>query len=154
MGDPLYTKYPDLRLSQHIFSITNPSASRATKQSSLSAVQDAIKDHKMAPLYRYLAHPVDGILNFSGEGTTQQPLGLRRTSSSAASILATRRPSLEVDLPWDEQLYELVKADNDKELEAIQKEEDEAIEKAGETEIQAARGKRAEFWTRAGDKVG
>ena len=56
-------------------------------------------------------------------------------------------------LPWDEALYEEIKSDNEKELEAIQKEEDEATEKAGETEIQAARGKRAEFWTRVGDKV-
>ena len=33
------------------------------------------------------------------------------------------------------------------------KEEEEAAEKAGETEVQAARGKRAEFWARVGDKV-
>lgn len=58
-----------------------------------------------------------------------------------------------MSLPWDEKLYEEIKADNEKEFEAIQKEEDEATEKAGETEIQAARGKRAEFWTRVGDKV-
>lgn len=56
-------------------------------------------------------------------------------------------------LPWDEALYEQLSKDNEKELEAIQKEEDEATEKAGETEIQTARGKRAEFWTRVGDKV-
>jgi 26S proteasome regulatory subunit N7 len=44
--------------------------------------------------------------------------------------------------------------ENEKELEAIQKEEDEAAEKAGETEVQAARGKRAELYNRIGDKVG
>jgi len=107
----------------------------------------------MAPLYRYLAHPVDGVLNAPGEGSAQQPAGHRRPSSSAATILATKNPSLEVSLPWDETLYETLAADNEKELEAIQKEEDEAVEKAGETEIQAARGKRAEYYTRIGDKV-
>lgn len=56
-------------------------------------------------------------------------------------------------LPWDEKFYEELKADNEKELEDIQKEEEEAQEKAGETEVQAARGKRAEFWARVGDKV-
>ena len=56
-------------------------------------------------------------------------------------------------LPWDESLYEELKADNEKELESIQKEEDDAEEAAGETEVQAARSKRADFWARVGDKV-
>ena len=60
---------------------------------------------------------------------------------------------MDVEFPWDEELYEKLKADNEAELEAFQKEEDEAAEKAGETEIQAARGKRAEFWARIGEKV-
>ncbi|KAF2453796.1 26S proteasome subunit RPN7-domain-containing protein [Lineolata rhizophorae] len=164
MGDPLYSKYPDLALAQHIFHITNPQSSPSAAQASLSALQDAIKTHKMAPLYRHLAHPVDGIMNAPGEGTAatgdptspamhQHPGGLRRASSSAASLLATRRPLLrDVGLGWDEELYEGLKRDNEKELEEIQKEEEEAVEKAGETEIQGARGKRAEFWTRVGDK--
>ena len=58
-----------------------------------------------------------------------------------------------VDFPWDDQLYEKLKAENEKELETFQKEEDEAAESAGDTEVQAARGKRAEFWARVGDKV-
>ena len=107
----------------------------------------------MAPLYRHLAHPVDGILNVIGEGTVSQSTPLRRTSSSASSLLPTKRSSVSVALPWDEQIYEKLKADNEKELETIQKEEEEATEKAGETEILAAKGKRAEFWTRVGDKV-
>ncbi|EON69852.1 26S proteasome regulatory subunit N7 [Coniosporium apollinis CBS 100218] len=153
MGDPQYAKYPDLQLSQHIFQLSNPSASQSTRQSSLKYVQDAIQEHKMAPLYRHLAHPADGILNVDGEGTAAQPpRGLRRYSSGAPSLLATRNPSTGVSLPWDEQVYEQLKADNEKELEAIQKEEDEATEKAGETEVQAAKGKRAEFWARVGDK--
>lgn len=106
----------------------------------------------MAPLYRHLAHPTDGILNVPGEGTASQPAGHRRPSSSASTFLATKNPLLDVNLPWDEALYEEFKADNEKELEAIQKEEDEATEKAGETEIQAAKGKRAECYTRIGDK--
>jgi len=91
-------------------------------------------------------------LNLLGEGTSQSVQPIRRASSHATSLLATRRPSLAVNLPWDEDLYEKLKAENEKELEAIQKEEDEATEKAGETEIQTARGKRAEFWTKVGDK--
>lgn len=152
MGDPQFAKYPDLQLSQHIFQLTNPSSTRASKQASLKSLQDAIREHKMAPLYRHLAHPIEGILNTPGEGTVSQPAGHRRPSSSASTFLATRNPSLEVNLPWDEALYEEFKADNEKELETIQKEEDEATEKAGETEIQTARGNRAEFYTRIGDK--
>jgi 26S proteasome regulatory subunit N7 len=154
MGDILYAKYPDLQLSQHIFHITNPLSSKAVQKTSLQALQNAIEEHQMAPLYQYLSHPTEGIMNLLGEGSSQLPHGgPRRASSSAANILATRRPSLAVSLPWDEQLYEKLKAENEKELEAIQKEEDEATEKAGETEIQTARGKRAEFWTKVGDKV-
>ena len=107
----------------------------------------------MAPLYRHLAHPVDGILNVLGEGTASQSAPLRRTSSSVSSLLPTKKPSVGVALPWDEQVYEKLKADNEEELEAIQKEEEEATEKAGETEILAAKGKRAEFWTKVGEKV-
>lgn len=154
MGDPLFNKYPDLQLSQHIFQLTNPASTKETKQSSLQSIQDAINEHKMAPLYRHLAHPVEGLLNASGEGTADHPTAHRRPSSSAVTLLATKNPTLEVSLPWDEQRYESLKAENEKELEAIQKEEEEAAEKAGETEIQAARGKRAEYYTRIGDKVG
>ncbi|KAF2647888.1 26S proteasome regulatory subunit RPN7 [Lophiostoma macrostomum CBS 122681] len=152
MGDPQFAKYPDLQLSQHIFQLTNPASSKSAKQASLKSLQDAISEHKMAPLYRHLAHPVDGVLNAPGEGTASQPTSHRRPSSSAATLLATKNPSLEVSLPWDEKLYESLRAENEKELEAIQKEEDEAAEKAGETEVQAARGKRAEYYTRIGDK--
>jgi 26S proteasome regulatory subunit N7 len=153
MGDPQFAKYPDLQLSQHIFHITNPSSSKGQQRASLKSLQDAIKEHKMAPLFRHLAHPVEGILNAPADGSAAQAAGLRRASSSATTLLATKRPSLNSQLPWDEKLYEELKADNDKELEEFQKEEDEAEEKAGETEIQTARGKRAEFWTRVGDKV-
>lgn len=155
MGDPQFAKYPDLQLAQHIFHISNPSSSRTVKQSSLRSLHDAIAKYKMAPLYRHLAHPTEGIMNTSSESTAEHSVGhaLRRTSSSAATLLASRRPSLDVTLTWDERLYEELKEDNEKELEAIKKEEDEAVEKAGETEIQAAKGKRAEFFTRIGGKV-
>jgi len=153
MGDPQYSKYPDLRLSQHIFHISSPTSSKSIQQSSLESLQHEIKENKMAPLYRHLAHPTDGILNPVGEGSAQYPGGLKRQSSNATTLLATKKPAKHVDLPWDEQIYEGLKTDNEKELEAIQKEEDEATEKAGETEIQAARAKRAEFWARVGDKV-
>jgi len=154
MGEPLFAKYPNLQLAQHIFQLTNPTCSKSAKQASLKSVQDAIQEHKMAPLYRYLAHPVDGVLNAPGEGTAQQPTSHRRPSSSAASMLATKNPNVEIPLAWDEKLYDTLKAENEKELETIQKEEDEAVEKAGETEVQAARGKRAELYNSIGDKVG
>jgi 26S proteasome regulatory subunit N7 len=155
MSDPQYASYPDLALSQHIFQLTNPHSTLAVQQLSLQKLQNAIKEHKMAPLYRYLAHPAEGILNAPGEGSSSHAgdLTLRRTSSHATNILATRRPSLRVNLPWDEQLYDSLESDNKEELEKIQTEEDDAVEKAGETEIQAAKGKRGEFWARVGDKV-
>ena len=155
-SDPLYAKYPDLSLSQDIFNLSNPSCAKSTQISSLKKLQDAISEHKMAPLYRHLAHPVDGILNKTGEGvpSLQNPPHTSRKLSVVSSNLLARRNLLKVDLPWDEKLYESLKAENEKELEAMQKEEDEAVEKAGETEIQAVRGTRAEFWARVGDKVG
>lgn len=57
-----------------------------------------------------------------------------------------------IDLPWDEKLYEELVKDNEQELAEIQKEEDSAREAAGETELSAAQGKRAEFFARIGDK--
>lgn len=56
------------------------------------------------------------------------------------------------EFPWDEQLYKSLVEDNENDLDAFQKEEDEAREAAGETEVQAACRKRAEFWARVGDK--
>lgn len=50
-------------------------------------------------------------------------------------------------------MYNHLKEDNDRELQEFQKEEDEAVEQAGDTEIMAAKGKRAEFWARVGDKA-
>jgi 26S proteasome regulatory subunit N7 len=148
-SDPQFAKYPNLGLAQAIFSIsTNPA--------SVKIIQNAIQEQKMAPLYRHLAHPVEGILNASGEGSVQSPAPkplARRESIISSNLLPARRPTLTNILPWDANLYEELKADNEKELAAIQKEEEEAEENAGETEIQATRGKRAEFWARVGDKV-
>jgi 26S proteasome regulatory subunit N7 len=148
-SDPQFAKYPNLGLAQSIFSIsTNPAAAKS--------VQNAIQEHKMAPLYRHLAHPVEGILNSSGEGSVQSPGSkplTRRESIISSNLLPARRPALTDVLPWNATLYEELKADNEKELAAIQKEEEAAEENAGETEIQAARGKRAEFWAKVGDKV-
>ena len=153
MAEPQFFKYPPLALSQNIFTISNPAAPKLAQQSSLQSIQDAINEHRMAPLYRHLAHPTEGILNTAGQGTAKQPAKLRRGSSTASPLLATKNPVMDVNLPWDEQLYEKLKADNDKELQDIQKEEDEAAEKAGDSEIQSARAKRAEFWARVCDKV-
>lgn len=106
----------------------------------------------MAPLYRYLAHPTEGILNPTGEGTaasSQKPMGRK---PSTVGMVATGS-SKSTSLPWDEDVYKKLKAENDKELEDLQKEEDEAVESAGDTEVTAARGKRAETYARVGDKV-
>lgn len=151
-SDPQYAKYPLLPLAQHIFTLTNPSAPKATLQTSLKTLQDAISEHKMAPLYRYLAHPADGILNDSGVSASNSTKAQGR-KPSAAGMVASKNSIPKVDLPWDETLYEKLKKENDEELEGFKKEEEEATEKAGDMEVQAARGKRAEFWARVGDKV-
>lgn len=153
-SDPQYTKYPDLSLAQDIFLLTNPSSSKSSRQTSFQKLQDAIQKYKMAPLYRHLAHPDEGLLNNSGEGSAQKSAqtGVKK-SSDAANFLASKKSTSLHDFPWDEKLYESLVKDNEQELEDIQKEEDEAAEKAGETEVQAANGKRAEFWARVGEKV-
>ncbi|KAK2740170.1 hypothetical protein FQN55_009011 [Onygenales sp. PD_40] len=151
-SDPQYAKYPNLALAQDIFNLSNPACAAATRQGSLKKLQSAISEHHMAPLYRHLAHPVEGILNNS-QDTAQQ-----HTSSTGSKVLVTsnllsnRKVPQKIDLPWDEKLYDSLVAENKKELDALQKEEDEAAEAAGDTEVQAARGKRAEFWARVGDK--
>ena len=153
-SDPQYAKYPDLSLAQDIFTLTNASAAPVSRQNSLQKLQNAISENKMAPLYRYLAHPTEGILNTSGEGTTRKPsTAATKKPSSAPTTLRKRRSSVSVDLAWDEQLYEKLKSENEAELQSFQKEEDEAEEKAGDTEVQAARAKRAEFWARVCDQV-
>ena len=134
----------------------------------------------MAPLYAYLAHPTTGKLNASGEsgsavmspvlsrsntaslqqqnsnmGAPSPEHMLRRTSSintpSMVGVLGGKTDT-SVELPWDEKLYEELKSSNGEELAAIKKEEDEAVESAGESEIRNAQGKRAEFYARIGDK--
>lgn len=176
MGEPQYLNYPALSLAQSVFTLASPYASTPAKQSSLTALQDGIRENKMAPLYAYLAHPQTGKLNPSGEGTASAALSpvrsrrntmnsatggvppelvLRRTSSiNAPSMVGVLggKTDTSVELPWDETLYEELKADNERELGEIQKEEDQAVESEGETEIQNARGKRAEFYARIGDK--
>jgi 26S proteasome regulatory subunit N7 len=156
MADPQFAKYPDLSLAQDVFNLSNPSCTSTVRQNSLKRLQNAIKEHKMAPLYRHLAHPTDGILNTSGEGVAQQPSTNGAGSGRpiiTSNLLTGRKLPQRVDFPWDEKLYDTLKEENKKELETYQKEEDEAGEAAGETEVLAAQGKRAEFWARVGDKV-
>ncbi|EXJ85639.1 26S proteasome regulatory subunit N7 [Capronia coronata CBS 617.96] len=155
-SDSQFIKYPDLSLAQHIFSLGIET--RTSQTTSLNYLQNAIREHKMAPLYRHLAHPTEGILNSVGESTAQPaipPLKApsRRASLVSSNLLPSKKLLSSGILPWDEALYEELKAENDKELEAYQKEEEEAEEKAGETEIQAVRSKRAEFFARIGDKA-
>lgn len=153
-SDPQYTKYPNLSLAQDIFNLTNSASSPSSRSLSLEKLQNAISEHKMASLYRYLAHPSDGVLNPSGEGSTRKPsISGPRKRNAAAGILGNKKGPVDCELPWDEKLYEELKAENEKELETFTKEEEEAAEQAGDTEVQAAKGKRAEFWARVGDKV-
>lgn len=152
-SDPQYAKYPNLSLAQDIFTLTNAASTEASRQASLQKLQNAITEHKMAPLYRLLAHPVDGLLNASGESSARRPSINSRKPNGATTILGSRKGTVDFVFPWDEKIYEKLKTDNEKELEGFNKEEEEAAEKAGETEVQAAKGKRAEFWARVGDKV-
>ncbi|CAG7942443.1 unnamed protein product [Penicillium salamii] len=153
-SDPQYIKFPNLSLAQHVFNLSNPACAPSVQQTSLKKLQDVISEHKMAPFYRHLAHPTEGILNNAGEGVTQYPQnsGTSTKPLITSNLLASRKTPQKFDFPWDEKLYQSLVEDNKKELEGFQKEEDEAEEAAGETEVQAARGKRAEFWARVGDK--
>lgn len=149
-SDPQYVKSPDLTLAQYIFDLQNPSSKVNSRHNAVKKLQEAISEHKMAPLYRYLAHPVDGILNPTGEGSASRP----STSSSRTINGMARLPGApDVHFPWDEALYERLLSENKEELDGYQKDEEDAAENAGDTEIQAARGKRAEFFARIGDKV-
>ena len=153
-SDPQYAKYPDLSLAQDIFTLTNPSSTKQSRQNALKKLQDAISEHKMAPLYRHLAHPTEGVLNSSGEGTASRAAAPRpKKQPGASKLTGPGGPDGDAQIPWDDSLYERLKKENEEELESFQKEEDEAAEKAGETEVQAARGKRAEFWARVCDRV-
>ncbi|MCJ1441900.1 MAG: hypothetical protein MMC23_002392 [Stictis urceolatum] len=150
-SDPQYIKFPELSLAQHIFTLTNPYSPQPARQNGLKKLQDAISEHKMAPLYRYLAHPTEGILNPAGEGSVSRSSAPSARQLNGAPKLSSGATAT-VDFPWDEKLYESMKEENKTELDSFQKEEEEAAENAGETELQAARGKRAEFWARVGDK--
>lgn len=151
-SDPQYAKWPLLPLSQHVFTLTNAYATRTAQQAAAKALQDAIVENKMAPFFRYLAHPIEGILNAVGEGGSSAPGKPLSRKSSLVGMVAPKPSATNVNLPWDEDLYAKLKGDNDKELAGFQKEEDEAVEQAGDTEIIAAKGKRAEVWARVGDK--
>lgn len=152
MSDLQYAKYPLLPLAQHIFALTNPQSIKASQELSLKSLKDAIAEHKMAPLYKYLVHPTEGILNTSGQ-TSSQPSKHTGRRPSAVGMVASKTKIPQIDLSWDEAFYEKLRKENEEELEAFKKEEEEAEEKAGDTEVQAARGKRAEFWARIGAKV-
>ncbi|KAF2860520.1 hypothetical protein K470DRAFT_257761 [Piedraia hortae CBS 480.64] len=172
MSEPQYLSYPKLAIAQSVFTLAAPTTSLADKQSSLKALQDAIRADKMAPLYSYLANPQTGKINAARETTSSamspklsrtstagsvgpEGLQLRRTSSinspSMVGVLGGAA-DLSVDLPWDPALYEELKADNDRELEALKEAEEKAVEQEGETEIQAARAARAELYARIGDR--
>ncbi|KAL7273565.1 proteasome regulatory particle subunit [Rhizina undulata] len=118
-SDPQYASYPNLLLAQHIFTLKTPSLA-SSHETAHKALTTSIQEHIQAPLYRYLAHPTEGILPDK--------------------------------IKWDEKYYEELKAKNDEGLEGYDRELKEAEEKAGETEVVEAMGKKAEFWARVCDK--
>ncbi|KAI5289037.1 hypothetical protein KEM54_004509 [Ascosphaera aggregata] len=65
-SDPQYIRYPDLSLAQHVFNLSNSYTTPQVRSASIAALQTAIRDNAMAPLYKHLAHPVDGVLNGGG----------------------------------------------------------------------------------------
>lgn len=152
-SDPQYIKYPDLSLAQHIFTLTNPSSTQLARQNGLMKLQEAISKDKMAPLYRFLAHPTEGLLNPTGEGSASKPTSTSSRQVNGTFKIGSSSTTPITALPWDETLFESLQEENKKELEAIDKEKEAAKENEGETEVQAAKGKRAEFWARVGDKV-
>src|SRR5690606_40030897 len=99
-SDPQYAKYPNLKIATDIFTITNPRPCPCNKPHAETAERllTSIKEHKQAPLYKYLADPSTGLFRSKGVDA----------------------------LPWDESLYNELKKSNDEELEAIQKEATEA----------------------------
>ncbi|KAI1002679.1 hypothetical protein K3495_g5525 [Podosphaera aphanis] len=151
-SDPQYAKYPALHLAQDIFNLTNPSASNSIQQTSLKSLKNVIRENKMAPLYRYITHPSDGIFNECNSNTSSHTTKSVGHKPSAAGMVASRNSIPKIDFPWDEAFYEELKKENEEELEKFKKEEEEATEKAGDTEIQAARGKRALYLAQIGDK--
>lgn len=176
MGEPQYLAQPPLALAASVFTLASPTTEVTAKRAALTALQNDIREHQMAPLYAYLAHPATGRLNGSGESGSAaaspahartNPTGgasksnpspetmLRRTSSiHAPSMIGVLggKTDTSVTLPWDESLYNRLKADNENELDTIRQEEEQARESAGETEVQHAQAKRAQFYARIGDK--
>lgn len=151
-SDPQYAKWPLLPLSQHVFTLSNGYATSKAQEAAAKALQDAIAEDKMAHFYRYLAHPTTGVFNSVGEGSSSAPGRPLSRRTSLVGMVASKPSATTVNLPWDEALYNRLVQDNEKELAEIQKEEEEAVEQAGDTEVTAAKGKRAEFWARVGDK--
>ncbi|RKF60303.1 putative 26S proteasome regulatory subunit rpn7 [Golovinomyces cichoracearum] len=150
-NEPQFAKYPLLHLAQDVFNLTNTFAPKSTQQESLKSLQDAILKYKMAPLYRYITHPHEGILNDNPTDNSHQMTSSAR-KSSAAGMVASWNPMIKFDLQWDESYYEKLSKENEEALKKIMNEEKEAAEKAGDTEVQAATGQRAEYLAMIGDK--
>lgn len=154
-SDPQYAKYPDLSLAQDIFTLTNSSTSKSQRQAALKKLKDAISEHKMAPLYRHLAHPVEGLLNSAGTGSsasTKSASSRGRRMSGLAGV-AVGAVARDVSMDWDEKFYDSLVKENEEELKAFEKEEEDAAENAGDVEVLQAKGKKAEFWAKVLDKV-
>ena len=153
-SDPQFIKHPNLSLAQDIFTLTNSYSTEPARQGSFRKLRDAIKENHMAPLYRYLAHPTDGILNAPGQGSARRPSGsASKRPNVAAGIVPGRRRSTDFVFPWDQGQYDSMEGENAKKLEEFEKEEEEALASAGDTDVQAVRGRRAEYRAMIGDRV-
>lgn len=60
-SDPQYASYPNMLLSQHIFTLRQPNLS-ALHPAAQKVLTESINEHTQAPLYRYLAHPTEGVI--------------------------------------------------------------------------------------------
>ena len=67
--------------------------------------------------------------------------------------MSGRRKSTDFVFPWDQSLFDSMESENSKKMEEFQKEEEEAVTSAGDTDVQAVKGRRAEYQAMIGDKV-
>lgn len=154
-SDPQFIKYPNLSLAQDIFTLTNSYSTETARQISFRKLQDAVKENNMAPLYRYLAHPMEGILNSPGQSSARRPSSSSsKRPNVVVGMMPGRRRSTDFVFPWDQAQYDSMEAENAKKLEELEKEEEEAVASAGDTDVQAVKGRRAEYQAMIGDKVG
>lgn len=143
-SEPQFSKYPDLSFSQDIFKVSNPHTPQDQIPAIRQRLKDAIEKSQMAPLYQQLCAPEK---TAEGEHMTHT-----RPRANSKGLMGSGTHEAVTGIEWDEKLYKSMEAKNETELQAMRKELDDSKEKAGEQEIQTAKGKIADFYARIGDK--